>query len=284
MRKLLTISLWLLLSSLSAQSYTGDSVHYLTIKDTIFLQIGEYDQKIFEHTIAPKQTLYSLAKFYGLEVADLTFYNPGIQFQKLSAGQRIKIPIPNRAIMRFKTADYRPWTHIPVYYIVRRGDTFFRIAKVYFKMDVEELRIRNGLPNTSVKEGQYIHVGWMNIQGVPEEMREIVGSPLQRENFMLRKQYLRNAASQREQWQAGKAHWKKNNDKDAGLLVLHKEAPINSVISITNPDNNITFYAKVIGRLPEIYDKNVIVVASPTIARALGAVDEEFFVRINYLK
>jgi hypothetical protein len=56
--------------------FTGDSLNYLNFKDTIFITIGNYQEKIFEHHIAPKQTLYSLAKFYGLSLTEVYYYNP----------------------------------------------------------------------------------------------------------------------------------------------------------------------------------------------------------------
>jgi len=287
MRKLLLFCLFLLgILPVWAQYSPSDSLPppFLTRQDTVFLKIGAYEQKIYEHIVQPKQTLYSLAKFFGLEVADLTFYNPDIPFRGLHPGQRIKVPIPNRAILRYKTAEYRSWSFIPVYYVVQKGDTFYSIAKRYFKMEVEELQEKNQLETTTVQEGQQIHVGWMSIHGIPEEVWDRSVSPLQKLNQNNRRHYLRQANGQQEHIQTGKALWQKDNDKNAGLLALHREAPINSYISITNPDTNITFYAKVIGRLPASQDPNVVVIASPTVARALGAVDEQFFVQVRYFK
>jgi len=45
-----------------------------------------------------------------------------------------------------------------------------------------------------------------------------------------------------------------------------------------------TLYAKVIGRIPEGYERNIEVVLSPEAARKLGARDPRFFVKTKYSK
>jgi len=48
--------------------------------------------------------------------------------------------------------------------------------------------------------------------------------------------------------------------------------------------NDRIIYAKVIGRIPEAYERNIEVVLSPEAARKLGARDPRFFVKTTYLK
>jgi hypothetical protein len=58
---------------------TGDSLYYLLPTDTVILSIEQYGEKIFTHRLEKKQTLYSLAHFYGLSVEELYYYNPGLK-------------------------------------------------------------------------------------------------------------------------------------------------------------------------------------------------------------
>jgi LysM repeat protein len=146
---------------------TGDSLSYLSLKDTIFLTSGNFSEKVFEHKIERKQTLYSLARFYGLSVEELYYFNPGLKEARISPGFPIKVPIPNRAIIRYKDENFDPQQHIPVYYVVRKGETMYRIAKVYFRMPIHDLIERNNLTSTGLKTGQILHVGWMNLEGIP---------------------------------------------------------------------------------------------------------------------
>ena len=92
------LALLLLFLSGGSVVMTGDSTRYLLPEDTIFLQIGKYQHKIFEHEIEKGQTLYSLAKFYGLSIDELYLYNPQLLDRVLSPYEKVSIPIPNRAI------------------------------------------------------------------------------------------------------------------------------------------------------------------------------------------
>ena len=67
MRKLIWVP-FLLIFCNSVLAIHGDSLTYLTPQDTMVLKIGDYGEKIFVHTLKPQQTLYSLARFYGLRM------------------------------------------------------------------------------------------------------------------------------------------------------------------------------------------------------------------------
>ena len=130
-----------------------------------------------------------------------------------------------------------------------------------------------------------IQVGWMNIHGIPEEYREFKGGPLARRNYAMKKVYLREAEGKKERNMQGVAVWQKNSQEESDLYVLHREAPTNSIIAITNPMGNRTVYAKVVGKIPDTaYSSSVAVVVSPLTAKLLGAKDPRFFVLIKYHK
>ncbi len=265
--------------------HTGDSTRYLTAQDTIFLSLDASGGKIFTHEIAPKQTLYSLARFYGLSVEELYLYNPGLMRSSVPVGQRVRIPIPNRAIVRYRDSVYYSAPHVPVYYVVRKGDTMFNICRRKFRMPIDTVMHRSGLPNIDIKEGMRLHVGWMSLQGVPEDYRSYRGGPLARRNAAMQtlfQQALEGAETVDHQ---GAAAWKKDAQEQSDFYALHRQAPINSVIKVVNPMTRKTAYVKVIGRIPDrAYEDNIVAVLSPLSAKALGAVDPRFFVKITYLE
>ncbi|MEM1319772.1 MAG: LysM peptidoglycan-binding domain-containing protein [Bacteroidota bacterium] len=264
---------------------TGDSIQYLTPKDTIFLELSAFGEKIFEHQIAYKQTLFSLARFYGLSLAELFSYNPELRDQALSIDQYVKIPIPNRAIKRYKSKDYDPQTHIPVCYRVKRGDTLYRIAKVNFKMPVDTIAQRNQLIGYAISPGDVLTIGWMNIEGIPEHYRVSRGSPELKKSRYLGKKYFQASQIKREYNEQGVAFWQKDGKQKTDLYALHRKAPVNSIIAVTNPMKKRTVYAKVIGRIPEnVYGSNVVIVISSRTAQLLGARDARFFCKVRYLK
>jgi LysM repeat protein len=66
-------------------------------------------------------------------------------------------------------------------------------------------------------------------------------------------------------------------------LILHRTAPIGTVIKITNPMTNRTTFAKVVGRFTDNEStKDVILVMTKSVAESLGALDKRFHVNISY--
>lgn len=274
-----------LLCSIAAQgAITGDSLHYLTPGDTIFLMANDYGDKYLLHQMEPKQTLYSLARFYGLSVEELYYYNQGLKDSPIHIGQHIMVPIPNRAIRRYQGAGFLPMDYIPIFYRVRRGDTMYRIAKKLFRMEVEELMARNQLTSTELKSDQLLHVGWMNVNGIPEDTRSGSGGPTAQRNQAMKAIYTRECTGT-ERNESGVAQWFKNSNEAAGLYALHRYARQNAVIGVTNPMNNRTVYVKVIGNMTDrAYEENVKVVLSPMAAKLLGAVDPRFYIKVTYCR
>ncbi|HMQ49074.1 MAG TPA: LysM peptidoglycan-binding domain-containing protein [Saprospiraceae bacterium] len=262
---------------------TGDSTHYLLPGDSVFLKLDVIGDKYFDHCIEAKQTLYSLAKFYGLSIEELYFYNPGLKEKTLKVGMNVSIPLPNRAIYRYQPKRYKEKDYIPVFYQVQKGETMYRISKTYFEMPVEDLQKRNGMTDHNVKTGQILHIGWMSINGVPDSLRRVHGGPLARRLNALKKLYLRENVNKKEVNQQGVAGWPKGSKESSDLYALHRTAPINSVIEVTNPMNSRTIHLIVIGRIPEsAFEPDVKVVVSPLAADMLGVIDSRFFSRIKY--
>ncbi len=280
MRKFLFFALLFFSMQLSA---TGDSLQYLIPSDTIMLHVGQFEEKYFEHIMEPKQTLYSLARFYGLSVEELYYFNPGLKNGNVPIGMAVRVPIPNLAIKRYQNPGFAPGEHVPVYYIVKKGDTMFRISKVYFRMPIEELMMRNHMADHTLKTGQQLHVGWLSIHGVPDSLRQHAGGPMARRIAALKKIYQYEMAGKKELEGQGVAFWKKDSGKDSDLYAMHRSAEINSILQITNPMTRRTIYAQVVGKIPETaYRNDVVVVVSPLAAKLLGAIDARFFVKVKY--
>jgi LysM repeat protein len=281
MRKLILLTLWLGLGT--AATATGDSLSYLTPKDTIFLTVGQFQEKYFTHYVEYNQTLFSLAKFYGMSLEELYFHNPGLNQRVVKLGMPINIPVPNRAIKRYWSSDMVPGDYVPVYYVVRKGDTMFRIAKRYFQMPIEEMLQRNRLFDHTLHKGQELHVGWMSIEGIPDSLRQYKGGALGKRNAELRKIFERGCGGQTPELGKGAAACPDNENGRTDLYALHRKAPLNSVVAIRNPMSRRTVYAKVIGRIPETqYENEVAVVVSALAAQLLAAIDSRFFVEVKY--
>ncbi|MCC7504410.1 MAG: LysM peptidoglycan-binding domain-containing protein [Saprospiraceae bacterium] len=254
---------------------------YLTYKDTVLLTVSN-GKKFIHHLVKPKQTLFSLAKYYGLSLDELYEHNPQFQTEPtLQVGKRVKIPVPNRAIKRYKGKDFSPRKYAPICYVVQDGDNLFNICKRYFDMPVDSIVKRNHLKNNNIKPGQLIHMGWISIDGIPPEWRPArTAAPANAlaEKFEQQKNNHKEVLSQ------GVCFWQRDSKEEGAYYALHREAGIGTIMAITNPMSKRTVYVKVIGRIPAGYESNVEVVLAPAAARFLGARDPRFFVKLRFLK
>lgn len=84
--------------------------------------------------------------------------------------------------------------------------------------------------------------------------------------------------------QRGAAVFYKAKYKHHSIFVLHNEAPRGSIVKITNPENNISVYGKVVGTIPptERY-RNAIIAISGNAATMLGAHETKLFVQTTYI-
>jgi len=266
----------------------GDSLTYLTPQDSVFLTVNESNQKIITHQFEKKQTMYSLAKFYGLEINEVMYYNEDLgTVSDISVGTFIQIPIPNKAIKRYQRSDFDATQHASIYYKVKKGDTLYGIAKRMFRMPVEDIQKRNNLKGNNLALGQYLQIGWINTKGIPREIRKLKSVPPEWQASQLNERhYLQAKGIKFEQTESGAAAWNKNSKTEGKLTALHSSAPINSIIEITNTMNNRSIYLKVIGRPSSkvYYGPNVKVIVTPKVAKMLGARDHRFYTIIKSLR
>ena len=82
----------------------------------------------------------------------------------------------------------------------------------------------------------------------------------------------------------GAGVWITDKDLDSSkMLVLHRTAPIGTIMKITNPMSNRSTFAKVVGKFTENEStKDVIIVVTKAVADALGALDKRFLCNLTY--
>lgn len=116
------------------------------------------------HTIAPKETLYSLSLKYEVPAEEIIRANPGLSVQTFSFGKTIRIPdIPSegKIVERVKTVTR------DTKYVVKKNDTFYSIER-RFDISKDALLRRNPSLKNGLKADATIYI--------PEKIEVVVAT------------------------------------------------------------------------------------------------------------
>ena len=257
-------------------------------KDSLFVILSNGQQYIV-HTIQPSQTLYSIKRFYAVDLSDLYYSNPGLETNGLKVGQKILVPFLSKAMKLYRSADFKDTSFIPVYYKVRPSETMYRIARVYFRLPTDVLKSRNRLLTDELNKNQILHIGWISKSGIPDSLKNFSGIPgiLGEESQTNKFHYEAKFDGKNEHATEGIACWDKAMDLSAKskLYVMCSFVPKGAIVRIENPMTNRYLYAKVVSPKPQnSFAQEAIVVLTPTVAQALGGLDTRFYVKLYYCK
>jgi LysM repeat protein len=175
-------------------------------------------------------------------------------------------------------------------YKVSAGETLYSIAK-RFGTTVDDITAINGLTSTTLTPGQIIkvHSGQQEAPVQAAVTAPVVAKPdatnvVQASDSTNANKFNANKFGLYEKDESGVATFMDDASLDPNKkLVLHRTAPIGTVIKITNPMTNLTTYAKVVGRFTDNEStKDVLIVVTKNVADSLGALDKRFHVAISY--
>ena len=256
----------------------GDSLAYLSPADTVFIEIAPDQTKYTTHTFAPRQTVYSLSRFYAQDIDQLYRLNPELRQGEPTIGQQVRIAVPNVAIRRYRGEDFDKSAYSPLCYRIRPGETMYGIAKTIFRMPVDTLMAVNGLASHALTPGQVVQVGWIPVAGAGDLVRKRPLDPLQKVNYANYLKYEKQATPRSER--RGVASWTEGTGEASGrLYALSSEYPAGSIVKLTNPANRQFAYVEIIGKLASNVRKaSVDIRVSGTAARLLGAESGNFYV------
>jgi len=250
-----------------------------------------------EHSIKAKENLNMLAEKYGTTVDEIKRLN-GLSSNNLRIGQVLKIPSVNGTeapVVEKVVSQPEPkviakkevvvpktnTTDAGFEHTVVAGETIYSIAQKY-SLTTYQLKTFNNLTSTDVTVGQKLIIKGTKPVTAAGDDEESTGSVNTIKDPSLRYAPSRYGLTQFEE--KGTAVWIADQDLDASkMLVLHRTAPVGTVIKITNPMSNRTTYAKVVGKFTENEStKDVIIVMTKAVADAVGALDKRFFCNITY--
>ncbi|MDQ8003950.1 MAG: LysM peptidoglycan-binding domain-containing protein [Pedobacter sp.] len=263
---------------------------------------------VTEHTVKPKEYLGVIAKQYGITVEELKEAN-NLSSNNLSIGQILKIPVktsgeqvqttPTQSIptpapvkpVETKTSEsvvstpqVNTKTDPSFEHIVTTGETIYSIAQKY-QLTTYQIKTFNNLSSNDLTVGQKLIikgekpaavVAANNDNDEPTEGSETLKNPNLKRPAAV---YGLNKIEEK-----GTAVWISDPDLDANkMLILHRTAPVGTIIQITNPMTNRSTFAKVVGKFTENETtKDVIIVMTKAVADAVGALDKRFFCNLTY--
>lgn len=280
-------------SSTLTTPYKADSTvpgRMLSFKDSVFVGVSAPQKAYLQHIVKRGQNLKGLEEYYSISIGDIKYLNPHIHnINNIAAGATLNIPIPIDCIIREDNEMTAvKWKVVPLFYRVKKGETLFRIAKVYFDMPIQTLQERNQLATNTLSTGQILHIGWMDVKGIDRKQRTYSGLTgiLRQRNVEYKKIYDKIVAAKpntKPVKQRGIGVWKKTSKRTNTLYAMHRTAKIGSILKVYSPATKRTVYVKVIGRLSDTqYRADVILYLSPAPAVALGAVNERFRLELEF--
>lgn len=165
---------------------------------------------------------------------------------------------------------------------VQSGETLFSLATRY-ETSVEELIQWNGLTSNNLRSGQVLKVG----RGAPAPSTvPVIGTPKMASSpgeMNVEPTYENTSGGFKNMTETGLAEVIEGTGTHKKYLVLHRTAPVGSIIRVKNEENDITIFARVVGTLPETGDNSKLVVKlSQAAFDQLKAVNSRFPVEILY--
>lgn len=303
-----------ILLSITFLLISSASVFAANLRDSIGVE-NKDGKKVIIHKLDPKDNYYSIGRRYKVSPKAIMQYNNNAP---LPIGGIIKVPTDRPFLESSYNTPAKPQPAAPTPpvkqqappqqpqvqqqqqsvstqnnaptqdYKVSAGETLYSIAK-RFGTTVDDLTKLNGLTSTTLTPGQIIKVRAGQSTAAPapsvqETAKQDATSVVLPSDSANANRFNANKFGLYEKDEQGVATWMDDADLDPNKkLVLHRTAPIGTVIKITNPMTNLTTYAKVVGRFTDnASTKDVIIVVTKNVADSLGALDKRFHVNISY--
>jgi len=290
----MTIKIFLLTSILSLSSAC---LMAGTLRDSIGIE-NQDGKKVILHKLEPKDNYYSVGRRYNIKPSVIIQFNSNAS---LRVGQIIKVPTEqffvSTAPQPATTTETNNGNNADVTeYKVSAGETLYAISR-RFNIKVEDIISQNNLKSNSLSPGQLLKIKQVApAAATPVITQSTVTTPARRDSVNVTQADSVSATPDR-RLPANRYGLTERNERgvatymdDTGLgldpskkLVLHRTAPVGTVLKITNPMTNRTTFAKVVGSFTEnAATKDVIIVLTKSAADAIGALDKRFQVNISY--
>jgi LysM repeat protein len=217
------------------------------------------------HLVAAKETLFSIAKQYGISVDDLKKAN-NLTGNELSLGQTLVIPKKSAITEVPKVAETKSvnGTHT-----VEAGQTMYSIARQY-GLTIDQLKKWNDLQDNELKVGQVLSLRQTKNTTVEQPLEAkrtvVVDNSVQKPVDIIDVKPIdkpvtkpitepatirisENVAGSDEVKESGMAELMDGTDGSRKYLALHRTAKAGSILKVRNEANNKEVFVRVMGPL-----------------------------------
>lgn len=108
-----------------------------------------------EHTVAPKEGLYSIGRLYNVHPKFIAAYNNADINKGLNVDQVIQIPLTDTNFTQKSNKG------TPVYYAVMEAQGLMKVSNAVNKVTLKDLRSWNGIKNDNLSAGSKLIVGFL---------------------------------------------------------------------------------------------------------------------------
>lgn len=214
------------------------------------------------HVVAPKETMYSISKLYGISVQELKDWNR-IEGNEISIGQELFVAAPKSG-QTTGTGTTIPLATVPVQTttgavtpsgtaVAKKTEPPVTTSASTDSRPVAETKTITTAPAVESKE-QTIRIS-------------------------------ESIKSSDEVLETGLAELIEGTDGNRKYLALHRTAPVGTILKVKNEMNNREVFVRVMGKLPDTALTNKLVIKiSKSAYDRLGAIDPRFRVEVTYYK
>jgi LysM repeat protein len=253
------------------------------------------------HTVAAKETMYSISRKYGVTVDEIRQWNNLPNSTALSIGQELIIKKNTGTVSSVTPVISRKGIHT-----VGANETIFSICKQY-GITQQQLKDWNNLDGIELKIGQTLFVAQPEKEATVKKqdtakiktfVQHVVVQPPVNETkkdpdpvrppIQEQTQTIKISESYKngsETIESGLAELIDGTEGNRKYLALHRTAPVGTILKVKNEMNNREVFVRVMGKLPDtaLTDKLIIRISKSAYDR-LGAIDQRFRVEVTYYK
>jgi LysM repeat protein len=207
------------------------------------------------HTVAEKETMYSITKKYGISPEQLRKWN-NLEGNELKIGQTLYVSQPKENIAVVKKPDSVKTTkNTP---IVSTNTTPVQTNNTSIPSNAPVEQKKDPVTTTTTSESS----------PTPQTIRI--------------SESVKNGS---ETIEAGLAELIEGTEGNRKYLALHRTAPIGTILKVRNEMNNREVFVRVMGKLPDTALTNKLIIrVSKSAYDRLGAIDQRFRVEVTYYK